>query len=101
MANISEEQLEQLCICIERYLDESDEAAAQEAFNLFDMDHDYRVSIDEIRRVLARISEGEDNFDIEKEDQRLQAAFKAADANGDGVLELKEFLTFLTDIDNQ
>ena len=60
----------------------------QEAFNLFDTDGDGQLSISEWQTVLSRMG-------MKLSSKEEKALFRNVDSNGDGKIDLDEFMKYL------
>jgi Ca2+-binding EF-hand superfamily protein len=63
--------------------------AARELFNSFDKNHDNRVSKNEVSQFFSKFGPSRE------ERERVEALYKASDANADGTLDFEEFQAFL------
>ena len=68
-------------------VDDEEKADARENFNLFDKDHDGKISLDEFRNVVMLITDGQIT------EERITKMLKEVDLNGDGVIDFEEFYT--------
>jgi Ca2+-binding EF-hand superfamily protein len=64
--------------------------AARVLFNIFDKNHDNRVSIDEVFQIISKLAGLEPGYQTVVEDM-----YKASDANADGTLDFEEFKVFI------
>lgn len=67
----------------------SAEKELQEAFELYDQDHDGKISVAELHLILTRLGEG-------CSEQDCAGMVKSVDADGDGFVSFKEFRTMMT-----
>jgi Ca2+-binding EF-hand superfamily protein len=94
MSEAESQALRQLETFMMDFMRNGNVEAAREAFNTFDKNHDNRISKDEVFQILIKFK-GE----ISPEDQaRVEAVYKASDANADGTLDFEEFQVFLRTI---
>jgi Ca2+-binding EF-hand superfamily protein len=88
------EALDRLRDCCRDFISTGDNEAARGAFNIFDKNHDNRVSKDEVLQVLLRF-QGEVGAE---EIATTEAVYKASDADSDGTLDFEEFKVFLREL---
>lgn len=94
MARLSLEQIKQLGDYVTTFFKSHEEEAARGAFQIFDLNQNSKITIDEITEILDLVSAGRYSTEERKVTQ-VQSVFASSDANGDGVLDLQEFITFL------
>ena len=68
-------------------VDEEEKADARENFNLFDKDHNGKISLEEFRNVVMLITDGQIT------DEQITDMLKEVDLNGDGEIDFEEFYT--------
>jgi len=61
----------------------------EETFGMFDLNHDGKISKDELSKVMKQLGRSTD-------DDSLKAMIRDADLNGNGVIELDEFIEMMT-----
>jgi Ca2+-binding EF-hand superfamily protein len=94
MSDAESQALRDLETSIRDFILNGDVEAARNAFNSFDKNHDNRVSKDEVLQVLIKF-----RGELGPEDQaKVDAVYKASDANADGTLDFEEFQVFLSTI---
>jgi Ca2+-binding EF-hand superfamily protein len=77
---------------IQDFINEGDVEAARVAFNFFDINHDNRVSKDEVFQILNKL---QGDYDPEVDQGGLEDLYKASDVDADGTLDFEEFQNFL------
>ncbi|XP_063690565.1 uncharacterized protein LOC134823147 [Bolinopsis microptera] len=83
------EEFIQIMLDIENQTPDHKDQELLDAFNVFDIDNDGFISIDELRKVMK-------NIDTKITEEELEAMIEAIDEDGDGLVNYEEFIKATT-----
>jgi calmodulin len=87
--SLTEAQKASLVDLLNSFYATKDEAKLGEIFDLFDLDHNKKIDANELKLVMSELS----GQPVSDED--TAATITLADKNGDGVIDLQEFIEIL------